>query len=86
MYLKHIAIIIFVSVLSFFVSIASQEAIAEEKAAKEEAFTNSVDMTFVLIPVGTFMMGSPPDEPERLKNERSTVSHLVKSSICRQRK
>jgi formylglycine-generating enzyme required for sulfatase activity len=32
----------------------------ERKGAKE--FTNSLGMKFVLIPAGTFMMGSPPDE------------------------
>ena len=28
-------------------------------------YTNSLDMTFILIPSGTFTMGSPPDEPGR---------------------
>jgi len=31
-----------------------------------EQFTNSIGMTFVYIPPGTFMMGSPPDEPIRM--------------------
>lgn len=32
-------------------------------------WTNSFGMQFVQIPPGTFMMGSPPDEPERSDNE-----------------
>ncbi len=32
-------------------------------------FTNSVGMTFVLIPDGSFMMGSPSGEPGRYRNE-----------------
>ena len=77
MYLKHIAIIIFVSVLSFSLSVASQEAIGEEKALQEKTFTNSLGMKFVLIPAGTFMMGSPPDDPQRDDDEsqhRVTIS------------
>jgi formylglycine-generating enzyme required for sulfatase activity len=35
----------------------------------EKGFTNSIGMEFVLIPAGTFMMGSPPDEPHRQKSE-----------------
>jgi formylglycine-generating enzyme required for sulfatase activity len=34
-----------------------------------ETFTNSLNMTFVYIPSGTFMMGSPEDEPGRFDNE-----------------
>ncbi|MEE8179523.1 MAG: hypothetical protein V3T89_00175, partial [bacterium] len=37
--------------------------------AFEKAFRNSLGMEFVLIPAGTFMMGSPPDEPYRNKDE-----------------
>ncbi|MFP4257149.1 MAG: formylglycine-generating enzyme family protein [Desulfobacterales bacterium] len=32
-------------------------------AAQQEKFTNSLGMKFVLIEPGTFMMGSPPDDP-----------------------
>ena len=31
--------------------------------------TNSLHMTLVAIPVGSFVMGSPPDEPDRFPNE-----------------
>jgi formylglycine-generating enzyme required for sulfatase activity len=34
-----------------------------------KTFTNSVGMKFVYIPPGTFMMGSPPDEPSRDHDE-----------------
>ncbi|MGD9034322.1 MAG: formylglycine-generating enzyme family protein [Desulfobacteraceae bacterium] len=40
----------------------------------EKGFTNSIGMEFVLIPAGTFMMGSPPGEPRRNKDE---VKHQV---------
>lgn len=32
-------------------------------------FVNSIDMKFVSVPAGTFMMGSPPDEPGRGPDE-----------------
>jgi len=79
MYLKRIGIIMFVSALSFFPSIASQEAIGEEKAAQGETFTNSLGMKFVLIPAGTFMMGSPSDELGRLKDELQHKVTITKS-------
>ena len=41
----------------------------------EKGFTNSIGMEFVLIPAGTFMMGSPPDEPHRHSSE---AQHPVK--------
>ena len=42
--------------------------------ASEKRFTNSLGMEFVLIPSGTFTMGSPPDEPHRGSSE---VEHRV---------
>lgn len=35
----------------------------------EKRLINSVGMEFILIPAGTFIMGSPLDEPDRDKNE-----------------
>ena len=35
-----------------------------------KSFTNSIGMTFVLIPAGTFQMGSPAGEAERDDDER----------------
>jgi formylglycine-generating enzyme required for sulfatase activity len=40
----------------------------------EKAFRNSLGMEFVLIPAGTFVMGSPLDEPHRNKKE---IEHQV---------
>lgn len=40
----------------------------------EPAFTNSIGMEFVRIPAGSFLMGSPPDEPYRGKGE---IQHKV---------
>jgi len=79
MYLKRIGIIMFVSALSFFLSVASQQAIGEEKAAQGETFTNSLGMNFVLIPAGTFMMGSPSDELGRRKDELQHKVTITKS-------
>jgi len=38
-------------------------------AGMEKSITNSLDMTFVRIPAGTFIMGSPADEQGRKGNE-----------------
>ncbi len=43
--------------------------------ALEKRIANSIGMEFVLIPAGTFSMGSPPDEPSR---ERDEVIHTAK--------
>jgi formylglycine-generating enzyme len=45
--------------------------------AFEKTFTNSLGMEFVLIPSGTFTMGSPPDESHR---DPSEVRHRVSIS------
>ena len=45
--------------------------------AFEKTFTNSLGMEFILIPSGTFTMGSPPDEPYRGSSE---VQHRVSIS------
>ena len=42
--------------------------------ALEKTITNSIGMEFVLIPGGTFKMGSPQDEPNRRQNE---IEHRV---------
>jgi formylglycine-generating enzyme required for sulfatase activity len=44
-----------------------------------EQFTNSLGMTFVRIPAGSFTMGSPPDEPERGSGEVQHKVTLTKS-------
>jgi sulfatase modifying factor 1 len=38
-------------------------------SALEKTYTNTLGMTFVLIPSGTFTMGSPPEEPFRGNSE-----------------
>jgi formylglycine-generating enzyme required for sulfatase activity len=49
-----------------------QEAIKRLPSSPDDMkpFTNSVGMTLVLIPAGTFQMGSPPGEAGRSDNER----------------
>jgi len=39
-------------------------------AQEKKPITNSIGMKFVYIPPGTFMMGSPKDDPERTDNEK----------------
>ena len=78
MYLKHVGTIIFASVLSLLISLVSQEAVARDKSANRRTFTNSIGMKFVLIPTGSFMMGSPPDEPGRGDDERQHRVTLTK--------
>ena len=43
-----------------------------------DIFTNSIGMKFVYIPPGTFMMGSPEDEPGRDKDEKLHEVTLTK--------
>jgi len=44
-----------------------------------KTFTNSIGMTFVLIPAGSFMMGSPSSEPGRVSDETQHQVTLTKS-------
>jgi len=43
-----------------------------------QPFTNSIGMSFVYIEPGTFMMGSPSDEPDRYSNETQHQVTLTK--------
>ncbi len=63
---------ILISMAVFFLSFCPLKATALEKT-----FRNSLGMEFVLIQAGTFMMGSPPTEPFRDKEE---IQHSVKIS------
>jgi len=78
-YLKHTGTVIFVSVFSLLISLVLQEAVAGDKSANRKTFTNSIGMNFVLIPAGSFMMGSPPDEPGRGDDERQHRVTLTKA-------
>jgi sulfatase modifying factor 1 len=51
----------------FIIICGIKEALAQETPEK---FTNSQGMDFVLIPPGSFMMGSPMDEFQRKNNEK----------------
>jgi len=50
------------------------EIYSDSTRVKGKTFTNSIDMTFVYIKPGTFMMGSPSDEPYRGSDE---IQHKV---------
>jgi formylglycine-generating enzyme required for sulfatase activity len=65
-----------VFVFSLLISLLSQEAVAGDKSRK--TFTNSIGMKFVLIPAGSFIMGSPPDEPGRGSDENQHKVTLTK--------
>jgi formylglycine-generating enzyme required for sulfatase activity len=54
---------------------ATDERRKVTRAAPPESFTNSVGMKLVLIPAGTFVMGSPETEPDRHPDEGP--QHLV---------
>ena len=58
----------------FFIIIILSTLSPSPVSASEKVFRNSLGMEFVLIPAGTFMMGSPPDEPYRNEDE---VQHQV---------
>jgi formylglycine-generating enzyme required for sulfatase activity len=70
--LKSLPLIVFTGTL-----LMSGCASTQDKAEPVEAFINSIGMKFVLIPDGTFTMGSPSNEPERESDEtlhRVTIS------------
>lgn len=52
--------------------------VKQKVAVAGKTFTNSIGMKFVLIPPGTFMMGSPFNEPERYDDERQHKVMLTK--------
>src|SRR3954451_7314773 len=51
---------------------------SQEKKDPPKHFTNSIGMKFVWIPPGTFMMGSPKEEKERVENEAQHKVTLTK--------
>lgn len=58
------------SSLLFFSMVALLFLLPHQVKAVEKVFTNSLGMTFVLIPEGAFIMGSPLNEPHRDGDER----------------
>ena len=57
------------------IATASLLAVHPVLAEPAQTITNSIDMKLALIPAGTFIMGSPPSEPDRdNKEERHEVS------------
>ena len=65
------------SCILFFIILILSTLLPPPMLAFEKAFHNSLGMEFVLIPAGTFIMGSPPDEPNRGSNE---IQHKVSIS------
>jgi sulfatase modifying factor 1 len=61
----------------FLMALVSALFLPAATGAFEKTFTNSLGMEFVLIPAGTFTMGSPPSEPG---HERDEVDHTAKIS------
>jgi formylglycine-generating enzyme required for sulfatase activity len=52
--------------------------VAPSRENDKKSFTNSIGMTFVYIPPGEFMMGSPENEPERYDDEKQHKVKLTK--------
>jgi formylglycine-generating enzyme required for sulfatase activity len=49
-----------------------------EPISPQKSITNTIDMKFMLIPSGSFTMGSPPDEPGRNNNEKQHEVRISK--------
>jgi formylglycine-generating enzyme required for sulfatase activity len=65
--------------IAAFVTLAGDLAVhAQEKKDPPKDFTNSIGMKFVWIKPGSFMMGSPKDEKERIANETQHKVTLTK--------
>lgn len=52
---------------------------ADTGLSYEKKFINHLDMEFILVQPGTFMMGSPKDEPHRDKNEAQHKVNISKA-------
>ena len=57
----------------FFIVVLACIFVPAPALASEKVFRNSLGMEFVMIPAGTFIMGSPIDEPYRSKSEAQQV-------------
>jgi formylglycine-generating enzyme required for sulfatase activity len=67
------------ALVAAFVTLASDLPVhAQAKKDPSKTFTNSLGMKFVWIPPGTFMMGSPKEEKERIDNETQHKVTLTK--------
>jgi formylglycine-generating enzyme required for sulfatase activity len=86
--------LVVIALSTFFVSLFySLDLHAEQGSAKNsntlfmrvasvmnnQTYTNSIGMKFVLIPAGTFIMGSPPSENGRYNNEGQHTVTLTRS-------
>ena len=58
-----------------FLLLLIQIILPDNGLSAEKRFANSIGMEFALIPAGTFVMGSPPDEPRR--NKKDEDQHQV---------
>ena len=80
---------------AFFVTVQAYDSVESSVYSNIEYFiidtagtyTNSLGMTFILLPAGTFTMGSPSDEPGSFRDEQP--QHQVPSPspfICSRRR
>ncbi|MEE4363366.1 MAG: formylglycine-generating enzyme family protein [Desulfotignum sp.] len=67
--------------LLFFCLICTTQAAAIE----EKQITNQLDMTFIRVEPGTFLMGSPATEEHRTSNETQHQVHIKKSFYLQQK-
>ncbi|MDY6838653.1 MAG: formylglycine-generating enzyme family protein [Thermodesulfobacteriota bacterium] len=73
---------IWILLLVMFAAMACERRLAGSSIEHEAPFTNSMGMTFVSIPPGTFVMGSPEDETGRHDDEHQCVVTLTKGFYC----
>ncbi|MCX6867920.1 MAG: SUMF1/EgtB/PvdO family nonheme iron enzyme, partial [Verrucomicrobia bacterium] len=66
--------------------VSNEQIAAAKNLGIPVAFANSIGMKFVLVPAGSFMMGSPPEEEGRYKGEepyhKVTFAKPFYISIC----
>src|ERR1700690_3523239 len=80
--MKRLVCLVLVATFATLASDLSGNLVPDRKRPDEEAppknFTNSIGMKFVWIPPGTFLLGSPKEEKERVANETQHKVTLTK--------
>ena len=68
--IKYIFVCIFIVTSGCTVTSKSTDGKSFDKYRTEKKISNSIGMEFVYVPPGTFLRGSPPDEPGRKSDEK----------------
>jgi len=80
--IRGVSGVILLLLLYILAGLACEKRHGRFPAAQGESFTNSLGMEFVLIPPGTFLMGSPPCEPGRHADEDQHPVTLTRGFFC----